>query len=190
LKLVLAADIPRQPWRNGGGNTRELLTGSDPLDWRFRISVAEVDANGAFSVFVDVRRWFAVIEGAGVELTIDGRRERVTPKSAPLAFAGAAATGCRLLDGPTLDLNLMLRNAAGQMHAAVDGREWQPAAPQCGFFSAGAGRCCVDGVSTELPSQALLWFERAPARLTFDSHSSPRSICGWWLEVDIEAARP
>jgi uncharacterized protein len=187
VKLVLADDTPRQSWRNGGGRTRELLAGPDPSAWRFRVSVAEIDADGPFSVFAGVQRWFAVVEGAGVELTIDGRREQVTPQSDPLAFAGAALTSCRLLDGPTLDLNLMLRNATGRMVGALVGRAWQPKSPQCGFFSAGAGHCSVDGTLCELPAHALLWFERAPARLSFEAASGLRPTCGWWLEVDLEA---
>lgn len=187
MKLVFADDVPRQPWRNGGGRTRELLAGPDPSHWRFRVSVAEIDADGPFSVFAGVQRWFAVVEGAGVELTIDGRREQVTSKSSPLPFAGGAVTACRLLDGPTLDLNLMLRNVVGRMVAAVVGREWQPAMPQCGFFSASAGHCSVDGKRTELRSHALLWFERAPTRLSFATTSGSSSTCGWWLEVGPEA---
>jgi uncharacterized protein len=189
VNLVLADDTPRQSWRNGGGRTRELLAGPDPSAWRFRVSVAEIDADGPFSVFAGVQRWFAVIAGAGVELTIDGRQERVTPQSDPLPFAGAALTSCRLLDGPTLDLNLMLRNATGRMVGAVDDRAWQPTAPQCGFFSAGAGHCSVDGTLCELPAHALLWFEHAPARLSFATTSGSRPSCGWWLEVDLEAGR-
>ena len=59
---------PPQPWRNGGGVTRELLAWPDGGDWRVRVSVADIDADGPFSAFPGVERWFAVLEGAGVAL--------------------------------------------------------------------------------------------------------------------------
>jgi environmental stress-induced protein Ves len=188
VKLVLADNIPREPWRNGGGCTRELLAGPGTADWRFRISLAEVATDGAFSFFAGVQRWFAVIEGAGVELTIDDRRERVRRDSAPLSFSGAAATTCRLLDGATLDLNLMLRGATGSMSAAIERREWRPKWQQCGFFSVVAGRCAANGTTTDIPSHALLWFERAPSQLSFEPTVRAAPPSGWWLEVGIEDA--
>ncbi|HEY3634719.1 MAG TPA: HutD family protein, partial [Caldimonas sp.] len=57
--LVRTADVPAQPWKNGGGVTRELLALPAGDDWRVRVSVAEVASDGAFSTFVGVDRWFA-----------------------------------------------------------------------------------------------------------------------------------
>ena len=110
-RVALDAAAP-QPWRNGGGRTRELLSWPSAEGWRLRISVADIEADGPFSAFEGVRRWFAVVEGAGVALAFaDG--ERICRRGdAPLAFDGAAAPGCRLLDGPTRDLNLMARGGA------------------------------------------------------------------------------
>ncbi len=104
------------PWRNGGGATRELAVWPEGPAWAWRISVAEVEKDGPFSIFAGATRWFAVLEGAGVELDIDGRRHRLTPASAPLAFDGAARTFCRLLGGATRDFNLMLRAGSARAH--------------------------------------------------------------------------
>ena len=117
---------PPQPWRNGGGVTRELLAWPDARDWRVRVSVADIEADGPFSAFPGVQRWFAVLKGAGVALCIDGAAQRLTRSDAPFAFDGAAQPTCRLLDGPTRDLNLMLRGAGGSMRVAEDGQDWQP----------------------------------------------------------------
>ena len=65
---VRLADCPPQPWRNGGGVTRELLAWPQAADWRLRVSVADIERDGPFSPFPGVDRWFAVIEGDGVEL--------------------------------------------------------------------------------------------------------------------------
>ena len=182
--IVVRADAtPRRPWRNGGGQTRELLAWPDPANWRLRISLADIEADGPFSAFPGVQRWFTVLKGAGVELTIDGRPLRLTRNDEPLRFDGAATTTCRLLDGPTLDLNLMLRGMAGRLLTAADGIEWRPALAQSGLFTAVAGRCRSDGESIALPAYALVWFARAPASLCFDAGQRPAAVTGWWLEA-------
>lgn len=107
--VVRLADIPATPWRNGGGVTRELAMWPDAGDWAWRMSVADVDKSGPFSKFDGIERWFAVLEGAGVQLDVAGVPHRVTAADAPLCFDGAAATGCELIDGKTRDFNLMVR---------------------------------------------------------------------------------
>lgn len=115
--IVQLAEVVPSPWRNGGGVTRELLAWPDSADWAWRMSVAEVTASGPFSRFDGVQRWFAVLSGAGVRLTIDGHSHELTDSSAPLCFDGASAVYCQLLDGATQDFNLMLRSdrASAQM---------------------------------------------------------------------------
>jgi environmental stress-induced protein Ves len=107
--VVRLADIPATPWRNGGGVTRELAMWPDAGDWAWRMSVADVDKSGPFSKFDGIERWFAVLEGAGVQLDVAGVPHRVTAGDAPLFFDGGAATGCELIDGKTRDFNLMVR---------------------------------------------------------------------------------
>ena len=104
---VHLADCPPQPWRNGGGTTRELLAWPQAADWQLRVSVADIERDGPFSPFPGVDRWFAVIEGAGVELTCRAARSRSAPATRRCSFDGEAAPACRLLHGPTRDLNLM-----------------------------------------------------------------------------------
>ena len=107
--IVRLADIPATPWRNGGGVTRELAMWPDAGDWAWRMSVADVDQSGPFSKFEGIERWFAVLEGAGVQLDVAGVPHRVTAADEPLFFDGGAATDCELIDGKTRDFNLMVR---------------------------------------------------------------------------------
>jgi len=115
--IIRLAQVAPSRWRNGGGMTRELLACPDSADWVWRMSVAEVAASGPFSRFDGVGRWFAVLGGAGVRLTIDGHSHELTRRSAPLCFDGASTVHCQLLDGVTQDFNLMLRSdgASAQM---------------------------------------------------------------------------
>ena len=116
--VIRLADVEATSWRNGGGVTRELALGRSPDAWIWRMSVAEVSADGPFSRFDGVTRWFAVLRGAGVALAVRTSNEdadsvpvlhRLTRNDPPLRFDGAASTHCQLLDGPTQDFNLMWR---------------------------------------------------------------------------------
>lgn len=128
LRTVRAADVAPAPWRNGGGRTRELFAWPAGADWTLRISLAEIDADGPFSAFPGVQRWFAVLSGAGVDLHFADRTCRLDAASAPFAFDGAAAPGCSLVAGPTRDLNLMLRGATrGVLLRASSGIAWSDA---------------------------------------------------------------
>ena len=179
-RLICVDDVSPQRWRNGGGVTRELVAWPSVEAWRVRVSVADVAVDGPFSSFPAVERWFAVLDGNGVELTVGGTRHRLTVEDAPLRFSGEAATACRLLDGPTRDLNLMLRGVRGGMFAALAGQRWRPRAAKCGLFAAVAGRC--GGVKDlAVPAGSLLWFDEAPASLDFVPADAGVAAVGWWL---------
>ena len=184
--LIRADDAAPQPWRNGGGVTRELLAWPTAGEWRVRISVADIETDGPFSAYPGVSRWFAVLKGAGVELNVDGALHRVTRNAAPLAFAGDATTTCRLIDGPTRDLNLMLRGATGSIALVDDGLDWVPQAAQCGLFSAVAGVVRSGDSEIDVPAYALAWFGAAPPRLAFVAGQRPASAVGWWIAATPE----
>lgn len=185
--LVRTQDVAPQPWKNGGGTTRELLARPVGADWQVRVSVAEIDRDGPFSPFPGVERWFVVLKGAGVVLHFpDGPRPR-TRRDPPLRFDGAAAPGCTLVDGPTQDLNLMLRGCAGRLDPAEDGVDWAPRAAMAGLFSAVAGRCEAGGRTHALPAYALLWWDEAPATLRFVAHERPAAATGWWIAAGAAA---
>lgn len=138
--MILDADgVPPQPWKNGGGVTRELLRWPAEGDWRLRLSLADIHRDGPFSDFPGITRWFVVLDGAGVALDFGGDEHALRPGDAPLRFDGAAAPGCRLLDGATRDLNLMLRGLDGELRAAAAG-DRAPHWPQRGFFESGVRR--------------------------------------------------
>ncbi|MBK9574118.1 MAG: HutD family protein [Rhodoferax sp.] len=115
FQCIAVDDVVPQAWRNGGGQTRELLAWPNAADWTLRISLADVEADGPFSPFPGVQRWFAVVQGAGVRLQFADATRVIGLADEPLCFDGALAPGCAMLQGPTRDLNLMLRGPAGHM---------------------------------------------------------------------------
>ena len=121
MRILLAADRVATPWKNGGGETREVASwppgaGFDDFDWR--VSMATVSSDGPFSVFPGVDRILAVIEGAGLELTIGGGTLlQLDTRTPPTRFPGDASCTAALLAGPVRDLNVMIRR--GRFDARV-----------------------------------------------------------------------
>ncbi|WP_374833049.1 HutD/Ves family protein [Paenochrobactrum pullorum] len=112
MKILRSDDHKQMPWKNGGGVTVEIAIHPadatvDNFDWR--ISTAKVAEDGAFSVFADIDRTLAVLDGNGIVLSVDGVETKLTQASEPYSFAGDAPTSACLIDGKITDLNVMTR---------------------------------------------------------------------------------
>ncbi len=129
-QVIQLRDIKPAPWRNGGGKTRDLLAWPNAQAWTWRASVAEVAESGPFSSFMGAQRWFAVLDGDGVCLTVDGYLHMLSKSDPPLAFEGGLTTTCELLGGATQDFNLMVQGgAAACMYRVIDNFETTVNAP-------------------------------------------------------------
>ncbi len=110
VSLLDPARYRRMPWKNGGGTTTEIalqeLSG-DAGRFLWRVSIADVAEAGPFSAFTGYERLIAVVEGAGMRLTVDGVPATVTSRADPFRFSGDAVVDCALLDGPIRDFNLI-----------------------------------------------------------------------------------
>lgn len=120
-QTVCLHNIQPTPWRNGGGTTRELVAWPQSQAWQWRASIAEVVQPGPFSSFVGVQRWFAVLQGDGVCLTIDNDQYKLTVNDQPLAFDGSQVAACKLLGGATQDFNLMVRGRGSARMLRING---------------------------------------------------------------------
>lgn len=194
LHVVRADAVEPQRWQNGGGLTRELLAwpdrGGPGGDWALRISVADIGADGPFSAFAGVERWFAVLEGAGVRLALPDGERSVKAGDAPLHFRGEAAPPCTLLAGPTRDLNLMIRRDAGfgAMQRARAGEAFAPHARLRALFTADACTLRIDGADAlQLPAFALAWADGGTGawRIEPAAGQPPRA---WWLHFEPRPA--
>jgi environmental stress-induced protein Ves len=191
LQIIDAEQIQPQPWRNGGGTTRPLLkwpAGPDrerERGWEVRISLAEIAADGPFSSFEGVERWFAVVSGAGVALQFDDGEQRLVPGDPPLRFDGGAAPNCRLLGGATGDINLMLRNGRGVLQSVVPGVAWSEAFAMRGLFVSVAGDWSGGAERRSLPAMTLLWSGAETAGdetgWTFEPDDTGTTTVAWWL---------
>ncbi len=91
----------------------------DPFRWR--VSVAHIDQPGPFSDFAAYNRIMVLLRGGGVALKFSNGEERLLRDVGDVArFDGALATQCELLDGPCVDLNLMVAKWLPGAHAQVE----------------------------------------------------------------------
>jgi environmental stress-induced protein Ves len=115
MHLIAAKNHQRMRWKNDGGWTTELARsgGAGHEDFRWRISIAEIESSGPFSSFPGIARDLLLLEGNGIELDIDDSGPRqLTRRFERVHFDGEAKVECRLLAGPTRDFNVMARRDA------------------------------------------------------------------------------
>lgn len=108
IQIVRFAQTTRQRWRNDGGWTREIARHGDADEWHWRLSLADVEQDGEFSLFPGIEREIVLLSGAGMAFEFaDGERAMLTPESPRLRFDGGRKLHSRLLAGATTDFNLM-----------------------------------------------------------------------------------
>ncbi len=121
MRILRARERAAAPWANGGGVTREVAAHPPGAGWdafAWRVSLADVTRDGPYSPLPGVRRILTVVDGAGLALTVDGTAHPLPGRYRPFSFAGGADTDCRLLSGPVVNLNVMLRD--GRAAATVE----------------------------------------------------------------------
>ena len=117
MRLLRNSDALRSRWKNDGGWTT-VLASDPPLDienasqgqFRWRVSIAEIEQDGAFSIFPGVDRELLLLAGKGIELDFSGDGTLTLQQRFQSArFRGEDDVYCRLLAGPTQDFNVMAR---------------------------------------------------------------------------------
>lgn len=122
MHIVRQSEFKASPWKNGGGITHEALREPEGADeFRWRVSVAHIDAGGPFSNFAGYARTMVLLRGGGVLLQLsDGSRRMMRAAGDMAQFDGALGVDCELLNGPCVDLNLMVSKSMGAAHARVE----------------------------------------------------------------------
>ena len=119
-KVIPAAAARRVRWRNDAGWTNEIhvepagtpgsRNAAGDIGWSWRLSVAEIDRDAAFSLFPGVERELVLLSGNGMRLRFeDAELHTLQPPHGRIRFAGERALRAELVDGPTRDFNLMWR---------------------------------------------------------------------------------
>ncbi|MEB0001751.1 HutD family protein [Cryobacterium sp. RTC2.1] len=101
-------------WRNGGGWTSTVAVAPpaatmDDFDWR--VSIATIAGDSAFSEFAGIDRYLVPLSAAGLDLTIDGTLQHISQYEV-CAFPGESLVSSTGSAESSDDLNLMLRRTA------------------------------------------------------------------------------
>ncbi len=109
VKLIPHTDFVKVPWKNGLGYTQEIdklnLDGTERFVWR--LSIAAVENDGAFSSFDGYQRNITVLTGSGMELDVNGKSSGLIKAFNAFPFSGDADTNCTLIDGKISDFNVI-----------------------------------------------------------------------------------
>ena len=120
MKLLSESDFKIMPWKNGGGTTCELFRLCDPdnpENFLFRLSRAQVESSGPFSMFPGIDRTLLLLEGNGFRLNQKPLHQRMSQ----ISFTGEEAIHCELIGGPCTDFNVLVKRDWGRVE--VDVRE-------------------------------------------------------------------
>jgi len=119
-RLLPASGYRRMRWKNGGGETTEILIEPpaatlDGFDWR--LSMARVESAGPFSIFAGVDRSLVLLEGEGLRFHPVGRGETILDRQTPpIEFPADVAVEAAPIGGPVLDFNVMSRRSRCRHH--------------------------------------------------------------------------
>ena len=121
MEIIRFADLKPEPWRNGGGTTRQLASqpgSAQDGNWDWRVSIADVTKAGDFSAFPGMERVLTVVEGELLLLSVDGA-ERPLEKYRPFRFPGGASTHASLPTGDIRDLNVITRAGSFKGYTSI-----------------------------------------------------------------------
>lgn len=173
------ADVAATPWRNGKGVTRELHripAHDDPDDFVLRVSVADVDTDGTFSLYPGIDRTLAILRGSGMDLIDlpEGNVWRtVAGRFSMLTFAGEQQLHGRLLDGPVRDFNVMVRRDAGAAKLRIVEGAHTVRASKCRllFVAQGSARIVCDDGSALILNESHFIEQPGKASIATESDS-------------------
>ena len=111
-RIYTPLDYTSMPWKNGRGSTLELAkeTLGTSGEFLWRLSIAGVVENGAFSDFSGYDRTLLLLTGKGITLKgASGLVNRLEQRLDAARFSGDDSTEAELHDGEITDFNIMTK---------------------------------------------------------------------------------
>jgi environmental stress-induced protein Ves/uncharacterized cupin superfamily protein len=126
VRRLTPRDYRVMPWRNGGGTTTEVVIEPEGAalfgaSFLYRVSLADVAADGPFSRFPGYDRHILLVSGAGMTLSAGANGSIELGALEPRAFPGEWDVHGALVAGPVRDLNVMVDRARAS--ASLEVRE-------------------------------------------------------------------
>lgn len=138
MRIVRRSDYKCMAWKNGQGLTEEVAVfppGSDVGSFEWRLSIAHVEGDGAFSEFPGIDRSIALLDGPGLALDLpDGSTVKLLPGGTPFPFPGEWQISSRNAGAATIDLNIMTRRSV-----CAHGMEHRSLSTGSAFTATGSG---------------------------------------------------
>ncbi|MDH5824026.1 HutD family protein [Luteimonas sp. RD2P54] len=113
VQVIPANEYRRERWRNGAGWTRQIVAVPEDAEWLWRLSIAEVEQDSAFSRYPGVERVQVLLAGEGLRLRFDdGHRQLLAPPHGTARYCGERAVAGGPVEGLATVFNLMWRRDA------------------------------------------------------------------------------
>lgn len=172
-------DLVAQPWKNGGGVTREIVSwppGSTVTHFDWRVSIAHIARSGPFSAFPGVDRVITLLEGAGVALKAVGGsvNHRLDQALQPFAFKGEVPMQADLLGADCHDFNVMTRRAVCSARMQVMNSTTALPTSAQGLLLSHHGRWQANG--QPLAAGEGLWWHDAPVAWTLTAPAADAAL--------------
>ena len=110
IEILLPSAYRQSRWKNGQGTTYDIASAPDGAGWDgliWRLSLADIERDSAFSEFPGFDRTFVAIAGGGLTLEPEGHASIAVERlHEPVSFPGEWRMTCRLHAGPTRDFNV------------------------------------------------------------------------------------
>ena len=159
-RLIKADQRAVVPWKNGGGTTTELAQApvkASGQDWSWRISIANVEQSGPFSMFAGIDRISCVVDGDGMDLRYEDGSVVALEPNQPVTYDGGATVIGKLRSTPIRNFNVMVDRrffrSAMRIVRGPDTETVQTTHHETVFIHMLQGQCSV--TPAERPSETL-----------------------------------
>lgn len=159
LNFFTLDTLPVTPWRNGGGETREIISMPPQASgFNWRASIATIAQDGPFSAFPGIDRSITLLTGEGVHLFAEGivDHQLITP-AAPFAFSGDTAINATLIAGVTTDFNIMTRRGVCRSVVSVKRESFYAPLLMGGVLLALKGKWQLQGENLLDVNHGVVW---------------------------------
>ncbi|MFB5078340.1 HutD family protein [Raoultella sp. C349492] len=156
------SSLPVTPWKNGGGETREIVSVPSPdAPFLWRASIATLQNDGPFSPFPGVDRVITLLDGGSLWLRGDNIAHRLRLWE-PWAFAGEWPLTSEGISRPGLDFNIMTQRSRATAQVSVVSATQRPGATGIAYVLKGRWRL---GEQLHAAQSGIWWQETSPGEL-------------------------
>lgn len=181
VEILPPSTYRRSRWKNDQGASFDIAGAPEGAGWDgliWRLSLADIERDSAFSEFAGIDRTFVAVAGGGLTLDPEGRAPIAVPHlHVPVSFPGEWRIACRLHSGPARAFNVLTARGRARHAVRILRESRRVEIRGIGFFHGLDGEWRCQGRSA--PSGATCRAGRGPLEIV-------RGSGGTAILVDIE----